>query len=157
MGPAILKYAASGLSREHEQTRIGPGAWSAAELVTHLVDTDLVYADRMKRVIAEDNPPFLAFDPNAWLARHAANDASIPDALALIAANRAWMMRILLTLNDADFGRVGIHSRDGRMTLAEVVARATHHLDHHLRFLYTKRSNLGVALPPRYASEALTT
>ena len=32
------------------------------------------------------------------------------------------------------------------------LAKITNHLDHHLRFLYTKRANLGVALAPRYTA-----
>ena len=42
------------------------------------------------------------------------------------------------------------------MTLAELLATATNHLDHHLLYLYAKRANLGVALPPRYARDEQT-
>ena len=65
------------------------------------------------------------------------------------------MARILRTCSDADFARTGVHSERGKMTVAELLAYVTNHLDHHLRFLYAKRAELGVALPPRYGSEAL--
>ena len=65
------------------------------------------------------------------------------------------MTRMLRGRPDADFARAGRHSERGRMTLAELLATATNHVDHHLRFLYAKRAALGVALPPRYGSEAL--
>ena len=155
MGGAILAYAASGLTREQEQARPGPEAWSIAELVAHLLDTDLVLSDRMKRVISEDDPPLAAFDADAWTARLNTRDSCVEEAVNLLTANRHWMTRVLRRLNDADFAREGVHCRDGRITLAEILAKATHHIDHHLRFLYNKRSKLGVALPPRYSSEAL--
>jgi hypothetical protein len=109
----------------------------------------------MKRVIAEDNPTLLAFDENAWIERLGAATISVEEAVNLLAANRHWMTKILRRCSDADFARAGTHSERGRQTLAELVATMTNHLDHHLRFLHGKRANLGVALPPRYASEAL--
>ena len=156
MGGAILGYAASGLTHEQQRTRIGPGAWSVAELVAHLLDADLVLSDRMKRVIAEENPPLSAFDETAWVERLGSQDNPVEDAVSLLTTNRRWMTRVLRRLPDAAFARAGVHSEAGRVTLAELLAQATHHIDHHLRFLYTKRANLGVALPPRYSSEALT-
>ena len=154
-GGAILAYAVAGLTPEQQTARPGPGAWSIAELAAHLLDADLVIADRMKRVIAEDEPVLQAFDENAWLERLDYQSDSIEEAVDLLSANRRWMTRTLRRLPDADFARAGRHTERGRVTLAELLATATNHVDHHLRFLYTKRANLGVALPPRYGSEAL--
>jgi uncharacterized damage-inducible protein DinB len=154
-GGAILCYAVGGLTHEHEQARPGPGGWSLAELAAHLVDTDLVYADRMKRVIAEEMPVLQGFDENAWVGGLGASAMSVPEAASLFAANRHWMSQVLRRCSEADFTRAGMHSESGRMTLAHILAYVTNHLDHHLRFLYGKRANLGVAIPPRYTSEAL--
>jgi uncharacterized damage-inducible protein DinB len=154
-GGAILGYAVSGLTPDQETARPGPGAWSAVELSAHLLDADLVIADRMKRVIAEDDTVLQAFDENAWVERLGYQSTSVVEAVELLAANRRWMTRILRGLADADFARAGQHTERGRVTLAELLATATNHIDHHLRFLYAKRARLGVALPPRYGSEAL--
>jgi hypothetical protein len=62
------------------------------------------------------------------------------------------MTRVLRHCEQADFARVGIHTENGRLTLAALVANSVGHLDHHLRFLYGKRANLGVAIPPRYTA-----
>jgi uncharacterized damage-inducible protein DinB len=151
-GGPLLSYAVAGLSTEQERARPGPGAWSIAQLVVHLLDTDLVFAERMKRVIAEDNPVLLSFDENAWVGRLDAQAMSVEEAVNLFAANRRWMAQILRRRPESDFARAGQHSARGRLTLAELLATITSHLDHHLRFLYTKRANLGVALPPRYTA-----
>jgi hypothetical protein len=152
-GPAVLAYAVSGLSREQELARPGPGLWSVAELVAHLVDSDTVGVDRMKRVIAEENPTLLAYDENAWIARLGAQEMPVEEAVNLFAATRHWMTRILRRCPLADFSRAGMHSEAGRQTLAELVVKYTSHLDYHLKFLYGKRANLGVAVYPRYARE----
>ncbi len=152
-GGSLLAYAAGGLTPQQEQERPGPGAWSIAELVAHVVDTDLVIADRMKRVLAEENPTLLAFDENAWVDRLGAQQMPVEEGINLLAANRHWMSRILRRCPPADFGRAGTHSETGRKTLAELVIGACNHLDHHLVFLYAKRGNLGVSIYPRYTRE----
>jgi hypothetical protein len=119
------------------------------------VDTDLVFAERMKRVIAEDNPVLVSFEENSWINALDGHSMSVADAVNLLAANRKWMTPILRRCSETDFHRTGQHTDKGRMTLAELLAYVTNHLDHHLRFLYAKRATLGIALPPRYGSEAL--
>jgi uncharacterized damage-inducible protein DinB len=152
-GGPLLIYAIAGLRPEHESARPGPGSWSIAEVVAHLADADLVIADRMKRVISEENPSLLAFDENAWIERLGSNQMPVEEAVNLFAANRHWMTRILRALPETDFARAGMHSETGRKTLAELLAGAVGHLDHHLRFLFAKRANLGVALPPLYTAQ----
>ena len=151
-GGLILTQAVANLSPEHAHARPGPGAWSVVELAAHLVDSDLVFADRIKRIIAEDNPTLLAYPEEAWLDRLGSARMPLSDAAALFAANRRWTVQILRNLDDAAFRRAGTHSEIGRLTLAEVIVKAVHHLDHHLKFLYAKRAKLGVAIYPRYAA-----
>jgi uncharacterized damage-inducible protein DinB len=156
-GGPILAYAVTGLTAEQERARPGPGTWSVAEVVAHLVDSDLVLADRMKRVIAEVNPPLIAFDESAWAARLFYQEIEVIESVNLLTANRRALAAILRRLPDAEFARHGTHSEAGKVTLADLLAKAVNHVDHHLRFLYAKRSQLGVALPPRYGSEAIGT
>jgi uncharacterized damage-inducible protein DinB len=153
-GGPLLVYATAGLAREHETTPIGPGTWSIAQLVAHLLDADLVLADRMKRVIAEDEPALLAFDENRWIDRLDSQSMLVEEAVNLFTANRHWMTRVLRKCTEADFARAGIHSEAGRKTLADLVVGSVGHVDHHLRFLFAKRAALGVALIPHYSDDA---
>jgi aspartate aminotransferase-like enzyme len=120
--------------------------------VAHLVDSDLVYADRMKRVIAEDEPPLVAFDENRWIAGLDSQHMPVADAVNLFSANREWIALILRKGSEATFARFGNHSEVGRQTLTQIVTTIANHLDHHLRFLYAKRGNLGIAITPRYTA-----
>src|SRR3954470_7058172 len=92
-GPELLRYASQGLTPEQEQARPGPGAWSIAELVAHMVDSDGVGVERMKRVIAEDNPTLQAYNQDRWIERLDSQSMPIDEAVALFAANRKWMVR----------------------------------------------------------------
>ncbi len=151
-GGPLLVQAASDLTPEQATARPGPGDWSPAELVAHLLDADLVLADRMKRIIAEEAPALQAFDHQAWVDRLGSNAMPPDEAAALFAANRRWMARVLRAQDEDAFGRAGVHTEAGRQTLAEVLVKTANHLDHHLKFLYAKRAKLGVAIYPRYTA-----
>ena len=113
------------------------GHWSIREVVCHLADTEIVYADRMKRVIVEENPTFFEADPDLFSALHCAS-RPIDLELQVIAAVRAHMVPILRSLDSDVFQRRGEHSLDGAVTLEVLLNRVTNHIPHHLRFIEEK-------------------
>jgi uncharacterized damage-inducible protein DinB len=115
------------------------GLWSIHQVVIHLADCETVFADRMKRVIAEENPPLAAFDENLWMSRLACEQQSCADALELIRLTRRQLAIILRRLPAADFQRAGMHTKTGRQTLENLVRKAVWHLEHHLEFIRRKR------------------
>ena len=156
-GGRLLAAAVEGLTPEQGRERIGPGTWSIAEVVAHMLDSDLVGSERMKRVIAEDNPTLQAYDENAWIDRLDSRSMPMAEAAELFAANRKWMARILRRCTEADFARAGLHTEDGPKTLAKLLVGYVGHLDGHLRFLYGKRGALGAGIIPRYSQDATET
>lgn len=153
MGGPLLTYAIQGLSDEQFKARPGPGAWSVAELCNHLLDSDLVASDRMKRVISEKEPLLLNYEENDWIANLNSQELPTVEAVELFALNRKWMTRILRNCKEADWTKWGTHSVAGKQTLTDLVVKYVHHLDYHLKFLYGKRGNLNSFLPPRYSRE----
>jgi uncharacterized damage-inducible protein DinB len=141
--PATLSKAIAGLSREDLLAFPVPGTWSIQQIVLHLADTEQVFADRMKRVIAEDNPTLLSFDENLWASHLNYDGQSAQDACALLGLTRRQMACILRALPDSAFDRKGMHSVAGAMTLGELVAKDVKHLEHHLKFIIEKRQKLG--------------
>lgn len=145
-GVSKLRLAIAGLTPDDLLARPGPGAWSIHELVIHVVDSDFVGMDRMKRVIAESNPPLIGFDENLWIEHHAPHEQSLDDAIVLFEAGRRQMTRILRQLPQSAFTRIGQHSERGPLTLENLVQTFVTHVDHHLRFLHEKRDRLGKPL-----------
>jgi uncharacterized damage-inducible protein DinB len=121
----------------------GVGKWSIQQLLIHLADAEQVYADRMKWVIAEDNPPLPGFDQDKWAAALHYHDQSGEDAVRLIELTRKQMSTILRKLPDAAFARTGEHSERGRMKLGDLLRYVTDHLEHHLKFIHAKRAKMG--------------
>jgi hypothetical protein len=145
-GGSKLRPAIAGLTRDDLLARLGPGAWSMHELVIHVVDSDFVGMDRMKRVIAEANPPLIGFDENLWIEHQAPHEQSLDDAVVLFEAGRRQMTRILHQLPESAFRRTGQHSERGLLTLETLVQTFVTHVDHHLKFLHEKRERLGKPL-----------
>src|SRR5580765_7019206 len=64
-----LAKSITGLSREDLLAFPVPGTWSIQQIVLHIVDSDLVLSDRMKRVIAENKPLLIGYDESKFAAR----------------------------------------------------------------------------------------
>jgi hypothetical protein len=143
-GPAALRQATAGLSREQLTARPVPGKWSTLEVVCHLADFEPVLADRMKRVIAEDKPTLIGADENRFAAALAYHDRDLEEELTIIERTRSQLARILRTLPEAALQRVGNHNERGPLTLGQLLTTAANHIPHHVRFIHEKRQALGL-------------
>ena len=138
-GPQLLRKAVAGMSQEQLVARPIPRKWSTLEVICHLADFEIVYADRIKRVIAENDPTLFGGDPDGFAARLAYHQRNAEEELLLIEAIRKQVARILRTVKLDDFQRRGIHSESGPLTLETLVQRITSHIPHHVRFIEEKR------------------
>jgi uncharacterized damage-inducible protein DinB len=145
-GGAKLRRAVEGLTRQDVLAKPGPGDWSIQELVVHLLDSDYIAIDRMKRMVVEDNPTLLYADETAYVQRLHCDEQSLEDALLLFEAGRRQFARVLRKLPDEAFERSGTHNRRGKVTVGGMVADYIDHVDSHLKFLYAKRERLGKPL-----------
>jgi len=119
------------------------GRWSIQQVVIHIMDSDLIAADRMKRVIAEDNPTLIGYDENKFARNLLMEEQSAEDAVQIVSLNRQDFARVLRKLPDSAFSRAGQHNERGRVTLLDLLKTYTHHLDHHLSFIHAKRAAMG--------------
>ncbi|MBW8884889.1 MAG: DinB family protein [Planctomycetia bacterium] len=143
-GPHLLREAVKGMSREQIVARPVAGKWSTLEVVCHIADFEIVGADRIKRVIAEEKPTLPDGDERVFASRLAYHHRELEEELQLIGAIRAQVARILRTLKDDDFARIGNHTAAGPLTLQQLVERGANHVQHHLKFIAEKRKALGL-------------
>jgi hypothetical protein len=141
-GPGLLRRAVAGMTKDQLLARPVPGKWSTQEVVCHLADYEPIYADRMKRVIALEGPELLQGDPGLFAARLAYDRRDVGEELALIELTRKQMARVLRALTPEDFQRRGLHSRDGALTLENLLERVAAHVPHHVQFIEEKRRAL---------------
>lgn len=141
-GPNQLKQAVAGMTPEQLRAAPIPGKWSTQQVICHLADFEPVYADRMKRAIADHEPTVMSGDPDSFAARLAYDQRDVSEELELIAVVRGQMGRILKSLRPEDFERRVIHSERGPLALSTLITDITNHIPHHVRFIEEKRNAL---------------
>lgn len=138
-----LRMAVKGVKRDDLLAHPVPGTWSIQEIVMHLVDTDLILADRMKRIIAEENPTLIGFNETLFAKNLHYDEQSVDDAVTIFELNRQNFARVLKKLPPEAFDRIGTHNERGPLKLSAVLEMAVSHLKHHLGFIVQKREKLG--------------
>lgn len=141
---AELRAAVAGMTREQLLARPVAGKWSTLEVVAHLADFEPILVERMKRIIALDNPKLLAADENLFVSHLHYQERDLAEELAVVEATRTAMARILAKLTPEQLQRTGEHSIKGTVTLESVIKGATNHIKNHLPFIAEKRKALGV-------------
>ena len=144
-GPGILRKAVAGMSRQQLQARPIAGKWSTLEVVCHLADFETILADRMKQMIAFDQPAMRGIDENYYARSLFYDDREVEEEIAVITATRAQMARILRKLPDSALDRVGVHNERGPLTLERMLTLSIRHIIHHAGFVAEKKKALGVA------------
>jgi len=137
-GAKQLRDAVQSTANTDLDARPIKGKWSIREVVCHLADSEIVYADRMKRVIAEDNPTFFEADPDLFVSALYCTQRSLGKELDVVEVIRTHMLPILQSCDVNDFQRTGVHSLDGPMTLQMLLQRIVDHIPYHVAFIDEK-------------------
>lgn len=143
-GPALLRDAVAGMTREQLLARPIAGKWSTQGCICHIADFEPVYLDRMTRVIAQEGPTYCGGDPDLYAARLSYAARDVEEELNLVEACRRHMVRILRSLPESAFQRTGNHSEAGEQTLEKLLTNVTKHIPHHIEFIREKRRALGM-------------
>ncbi len=137
----------------------GVGRWPVRVLLGHLADAEIVFVQRMRRVVGEESPIFQVWDENSFIDTniygisgpgHApskeADEARVASALggfvAVVHTLRQWTGLWLESLPESAFARHGLHPQRGEQTLRTILAYDTWHVEHHARFLRLKLDKL---------------
>jgi hypothetical protein len=127
--PDAIARLLDAIGEEKVGVAAAPGKWSAAEIVCHLADCELVFAFRLRQTLAEDHHVIQPFDQDKWARVYV--DVPADDALDTFAAARAWNLRLIRDAMPAAAQRTVTHPERGTMTFATIVeTMAGHDLNH---------------------------
>ncbi len=132
----IISATAESLSRALAKTsdsqwrqRPRPDKWSLAEIVSHLADTEIVFAFRLRQTIAEEQHTCQPFDQDKWAKTY--SSADYRDAMETFIALRKWNVQFIRALPETAFAKPFMHPERGEMTFALLVeTMAGHDLNH---------------------------
>ncbi|HEY0810069.1 MAG TPA: DinB family protein [Longimicrobiales bacterium] len=129
--PAVMRSAVANVQASRLSAPEAPGKWSVRQVVAHVADSEVVFAWRLRLILAQDKPPIQGYDQDAWAQRLAYDEAELDQSLAVFAALRAWNLRLIKRASAGELQRVGVHSERGEESIAHLLKLyAAHDLLH---------------------------
>ena len=108
------------------------GEWSAAQVAAHMADAELVYSVRIRMILTDENPMLVGYDENAWADRLSMCDENVAGTVERFRILRGANLRLLESLEPAEWERFGTHVVNGRSTVADIVELLVGHDRTHL-------------------------
>ena len=132
-GPELLAVVLTGVFGEETDFTAAPGKWSIRQIVAHLADSEMVGAQRFRKVIAEERPALEAFDQDAWASNLDYARKPPKNSLESFRRVRAENYELLKSVPEAAFEREGVHSERGPVSLRQLLEIYADHAESHAR------------------------
>jgi hypothetical protein len=140
-GPEVIATVMTGAAGAELDFKPAPDKWTVRQIVAHLADSELVAADRFRRIIAEENPTLIGYDQNAWAANLNYAKKKSSESVDLFRRLRADCYELLKDLTPGTFERKGNHSERGVVTLRELLQTMAEHAEAHARQIRQARDS----------------
>jgi hypothetical protein len=129
--PAKIVSLIRGLTPRQLSRRPAPGKWSIQEIISHLVDTEMVMNCRARWIAFEDRPTLVPFDQEKWAAGRTREKEPLAETLERFRLLRRSQVRLFRQASKVDFRRTGFHPERGVVTLrVQLESLAGHDLNH---------------------------
>jgi hypothetical protein len=122
----------SGLDTAALRRRPDPAEWSPLQVVCHLADAEMVYGVRFRLILTGDRPWLSAYDQEAWAERLTDNEPEVKDVVNRWRVTRDANIRLLASLQPAEWERVGMHAERGEESMVDVANVLADHDRAHL-------------------------
>jgi hypothetical protein len=108
------------------------GKWSAAEILAHYAEGEMVTSNRLRMVLAVNGTDIQAYDQNLWVgnARYLIEKPEL--ALEVFKVLRNANIALLQSLNKEQWQNYGIHSERGKESVTDMVRMISGHDLNHL-------------------------
>lgn len=132
--PARAAGLAQRLSPAGQGWQAAAGRWSCQELVAHLAAAEPLFTQRLRQILAADNPWLPRFGPET---ARPDSPLLLPELLAQFQAGRGQTLQLLSELKPEDWDRPAVHETLGPTTLLGQVQNLITHDTEHLSQLET--------------------
>jgi len=139
-GGELLAMATTGAAGTELDFKAPAQHLSVRQMVCHLADAEIVGAMRLRQLIAEENPTLQYFDDDLWAEKLDYHKRKISHALENFRRLRTENHELLKDLPEEAFERTGMHSKDGKMSLRQVVDWFAQHTEGHVTEIRTVRA-----------------
>lgn len=124
--------AVNGLSVVELTTVYVVGEWTVAQNVHHMPDSHSYAINNMRLVLTEDKPVWKPYSPDGFAAIADAKSADIDTSLELFRAMQVRWVRMLESLSDAEFARMGVSLSYGERSIDDLLRIYARHARSHV-------------------------
>jgi hypothetical protein len=131
--PKEIAAAVSGLPQKVLGYKPSPEKWCILEVLGHLADVEIVYAYRIRQMLADKQPVIAPMDQDNWARNLGYKESPPAELIALYGLNRHHNLRLLRRLKPEDLAKSAYHPELKRdVTVAEYVEKMGTHGANHL-------------------------
>lgn len=131
--PRRIAAAVSGLPEKILRYKPAPDKWSILEVLGHVADVEIVYAHRLRQMLADTAATIAPMDQDAWARNLGYLETPAPELIAVYGLIRLHNLRLLRRLKPGDLEKGAFHPELNRqLTVAELVERIAAHGASHL-------------------------
>ena len=130
--PKQVAAAVSGLPDKVLRYKPAPDKWCILEILGHLADVEIVYAYRLRQMLADNKPVIAPMDQNDWAQNLGYMQTPPAEMVALYGLNRHANLRLLRRLKPGDLEKSAFHPETQKnFSVADLIERmATHGATH---------------------------
>lgn len=126
-GPDTLRALVADVSPADLKRRPRPEKWSAHEHACHLALVEPLWAERLERILAEDVPTIISYEPDVDEPPDRLLDMDLGAALDAYDHGRRVLLRHLQALAPADWERAAVNTAHTRYSLFLMCRHAALH------------------------------
>jgi DinB superfamily len=144
MSPKQIAAAVSGLSDQTLRYKSAPDKWCILEILAHLADMEILYAYRMRQMLADKKPVLAAIDQDDWARNLGYSEESPAELVALYGLNRYHNLQLLRRIEPDDLEKSAYHPELKKdVTVAEYVEKMSGHGANHLQQIERLKKEAG--------------
>lgn len=129
--PKKLAALIRGLDKKQLTRKPAPDKWSIAEILAHLVDTEIVGSWRLRHIVGNNGVSIQAFDQNVWASTFDYAGRDPQKSVEVFRVLRENNLEMLKALPEELWENYGMHQERGKESVAHIVRLyAGHDLNH---------------------------
>ena len=122
--PGRVRALVQGRDPDQLERPAADGAWSARNVIGHLVDVDIVYGFRWRLALTADRPRYPGYDEKLWSRLPGPPAARLCE---LLEGLREHNLLLLRSLSPAQWSRVAVHEEQGEEAVELMVRKVAGH------------------------------
>ena len=122
--PKQIAAAVSGLPDKTLRYKPATDKWCILEILAHLADIEILYAHRIRQMLADKKPVIAPIDQDDWSRNLSYMSESAPELVALYGLNRHHTLQLLRRIKLEDMDKTAFHPELQKdVNVAEYVQR----------------------------------